>query len=284
MEDKFSTYKIEEYVNGKLDEQEKISFELLMAKDKELAKEVALYKSIANVSEVKGDEELDTLISGIGKELEEEDFFIPEGKRQDSQSETVKSEINKPTDSEAEILPFRLITLISIAASFLVLCLVGGGWWAKANYSDRALTQQNFDQATINTMIRGEGTKTNILSSGLEALANKNYKEAIPLFESISESEDLYPNARLYLALAQFKIEAYSDAAVNAKTVANLKTRFQEKARWLQINSMLAGGQTNEEFEALLDDLANNSSDDYYKTKAQQLKKEYHSIWRSWVF
>lgn len=282
--------KIVAYVNGKLSAEELAVFEELLGKDEELAKEVTFYKDIAEVSEVRGEENLDSMIKGIEAELDAEGFFkaeAPEKFDEEEKNASKKSvSVTSASDNkDVRIRSFRFMTVFSIAASFLVLCMFYGGWWANTNYSNQAIALRHIDQQTVQSMVRGSNkNQTNVLFQGLEALENQDYPASIRHFEAIPTEEELYHQARLYLALAQFKSDAYLEAVVNAQIAAMPRTRFQEKARWLQINALLAAGQTDNDFQALLNDMIANSDDNYYQTKAQQLKQDLESGWRSLVF
>ena len=65
MEQNYNYQTIEDYVNGKLKGDAKKAFEAQLSTDQELAKEVAFYQDLAEVSEVLGDESLEAMIRKI---------------------------------------------------------------------------------------------------------------------------------------------------------------------------------------------------------------------------
>ena len=280
MEKDYHYQNIEDYVNGKLKGNSKKVFEAQLAADQELAREVAFYQDLSDVSEVVGDESLETLISGIDSELAAEDFF----QEKDAMIKTIESKTKTSDNKKGKRPVIKLRKLMSLAASILVLVTAGTLWWSNSNYSNESLASNYFNQQTILSISRTSGENTDIFGEGLKAIKSENYSEAIRFFSNISKQEEAYGEARLYLAIAQFKTQDYQYAISNAEIVAQSSSRFREKARWLQINAMLGSGQTSREFENLLTDMATNSPDNYYRNEASRLKKDLDRFWRKIVF
>lgn len=276
MEKEFDFQQIEDYVVGKLDAKARKAFEARLATDENLAREVAFYQDIIEVSEVLGDEDLEAEIKSVGAKLEKAGFGMED---QSAENAIKKHSFSTPKEPKIKKLPLHRI--LSIAAGFLILVVAGGLWWINANYGDQALATKYFHQEA-NALLRNAAPgEEDVLGSGLQFLTDENYAEAKSFFEAVPKSDEAFREARLYLALAQFKSKEYTAAASNAALAAQTKTHFQEKARWLQINALLAAGQTGAEFESLLNDMSVNSPDNYYRREAAKLKAQYESFWRT---
>lgn len=276
MENEFDHNKIEDYVNGKLDSSSAEAFEAELAKDEDLAKEVAFYKDLRVVAEVAGEEDFQKMTNEVVAELETEGFFAANAQKQ----EEAKKETARP---KLRVLRAESRKWLALAASILVLISVGTGWWANANYSDSSIAGRQFDAEIAASANRSKQGTDDVFAEGLTALSNGNYEQAASFFATFPSDSESYEEARLYLTIAQFQSNNFTESIANAELVANTSTRFREKARWLQLNAMLASGQKGDEFENLLNEIATQSPDNFYRNKAKNLQKELTGFWRYFV-
>jgi len=117
-------------------------------------------------------------------------------------------------------------------------------------------------------------------------LTNKQYGEAASFFESIPDTSQSYTQARLYLAYAQYELKAFDKTIINTNIVLNKSTNglSKQKAEWLQLQAMLASGDTDTAaFDQLLDRIAANEKHVVQK-EAGELQKSMNSFWRGLVF
>ncbi|GEM_PF-3216353 len=269
MEEKYIN-QIVAYLNNDLSAQDKTAFDQAMASDEDLVAEVQLYRDLYDVHEVIGDEELAASIQGAN------DVYFN------------KAATAVPTDtagSEAKEAPIegknvRLKWVLSLAAGFLLLLAVGG-WWAGRDYSNEALAANSFTNNQITSFVRSTGDATNDpFAGGLTALNQNNYEDAITFFSAFSEQDASYNEAVLYLALAQFKAGEYANAQSNAQLVIEQSPQFSAKAKWLLVNVLLANGETGNDFQQLLTEMAADEDNPYYQNKAIQLQKKLNVFWR----
>ncbi len=260
MEDDKLERKIVDYVNGQMGEAERRVFEQQMAENKELSNEVDFYRSVSETSSKMEDDELRRLISQADQELAREDFFEAQ-----------------PSAKVRRMQPLRRV--LAIAASLAVL-LVAGWWYADSNYSNQALADRYFDADVTQSMVRSDNRTEGPLATGLQALSTGQLEEAIAFFEAVPDSSGNYLESRLYLALAHYQSKDFKAAHDIANEVSTSTSRFQQKARWLQLNSLLLLNETGTIFRLLLDEAVNDDTDPYYQKKAVELQQEANSFWR----
>jgi hypothetical protein len=255
--------KIVDYVNGQMDAAEQPDFERQMAENEELEREVNFYREVAQTTRKMEDQELRRLISATDHELAGEGFFEAQ-----------------PSAKMRRLNPLRIA--IAIAASVLVLA-AAGWWYANSNYSNQALADRHFDAQVTQQMVRSESGTEGLLSPGLQALSSGQWEEAILFFETIPESSGQYLESRLYLALAHYQSKDFKAALDIADEVRTSTSRFQQKARWLQLSSLLQLNETGDTFHLLLDDATTDNTDPYYQKMAKELEREMGSFWRKIV-
>lgn len=252
--------RILDYVNGKMNEEDHRKMEAEINADDSLKKEVTFYQDIAKTTQKMEDDELRRLLSETDHELAGEGFFESEPK---ARSRGI----------------FPIWKAVAVAASLALLLIVG--WWhGNYNYNNQALAERHFDAGVVQNMVRSNGGSDSPLSSGMTALSSRNYEEAISFFESIPDSSGQYPEARLYLAIARYQSGDFKSAFSQSSEVSESTSRFRQKARWLQINSLLELNETDTPFQTLLDEAVIDDTDPFYQKKALELRDDLESIWR----
>lgn len=180
----------------------------------------------------------------------------------------------------------RLPLFLFIGFSIILATLI---WFAYSNYSNAALgdlspNKMGFDGKDIVRSI-GDEVK-DPFAKGAIALTNKDYTAAATFFESIPDTSSSYTQARLYLAYSQYELKAFDKTIANTKIVIgqSAKASSKQKAEWLQLQAMLASGDTDDaEFDQLLDRIAANEKHTVHK-EAGALKQSMNSFWRGLVF
>lgn len=261
MEKAYNYQEIEDYVNKKLSTSESADFEAKMAKDSNLTDEVNFYKDVAKVTKYKSQKDIENTISAAESELSADGFF------------------NHKANKTGNTRVFRLRNIQAIAASFLVL-IVAGFWIMSSNYSNEGLVADHFSDTGISSGLRSSDNPDDPFTPGLIAMEEENFEKAAEFFSSISETDEAYYEARLFLAKAQLKNGNFDWAAENAILVSGSESVFKFEAEWLHLKILLSAGKTGPEFDSLLDNLAQNGEDEFYKNKGIDLQKKMNSFWR----
>lgn len=279
MENNYDDNKILDFINGRMSATEAAAFRTAISADTALAAEVAFYESLNQVHEVIGDEELAATIAQTTAELEQTDFF----------ADAEKDLTDTATTSTAKVRQLQphnrssLRRVLGLAASVLLL-ISAGFWWANTNYNNAALAGAQFGNTGVSSFMRGAASTEDIFAAGMTALQQENYQAAANFFQTIPDSNVAFNEARLYLALSQFKLKHYASAIENAQLVQQRSERFGTKAQWLEINSRLANSDTSAIFQQQLNDLIENGDDPFYQKQARELKDKLESSWRKLVF
>lgn len=149
---------------------------------------------------------------------------------------------------------------IAIAASFLLIVAVGGKWYTTTNYGPVALIEATyFKPETGGTLGNDSPDSQEIIETQFaeahEAMENKNYETALDGFENVLlslESTDL-PEAT--------------------------KAFMKDNARLNKALALLGEGNNSEEVKQILQEVIDDSTDEYYSGKAQQLLDKLNSFW-----
>ncbi len=243
--------KIEAYVLGTLNEVEKENFEQEISADKELATEVQLHKMEHEAMRILDRDHLKAQFSNWATE-----------KQQQEQS---SAKIVKMSSSR------RLITRrLSIAASFLVLLIAGFGL-IQNNYSNNALANELMPPTNWTDRGSMDG---NPIEIAFEAMENKNYEEAIQIFDDLKNTQ-YAETALLYKAEAYYLSENYQLAESNYQTIVNenKSTANIHKAERGLVATFLKQNKT-EAAITLLTSIAQNETHTYQKEAQIILEKQ----------
>lgn len=190
----------------------------------------------------------------------------------------------QPDDKQIPTKSIRkLYYTLSIAAGVLLLMGIGTYVWLSSNYSNQGLIAQHYvspdkDLLNLNRSPASPEANENF-EKGKAAYLNAQYPQAAQYFSSLGETDE---QALYFLAHSRYKAGNYAAAIDVFEKVSAMKGRFEEKAEYFQLLSYLANNDLDEEFQALLDDIATNEYHSFHK-QAQAIKKDLNSIWRKWV-
>ena len=236
---------IEQYLNNQLDESQRIALESRLDQEEDFAAEFDRHESAHKV--------LDFVIAKNLKEqlmeLEAESKVVPMGARRR-----------------------RLMVVLSAAASVLLLVgvfytnFIGGSMTspelASAYYE---LPEPRIRNANT-TVVYPEG-----LESGLAAMRQGNYSDAITELRSVPQEEDYYILAQFFLGHALYLTQDFSEAQKAFDLVSTINdVRYQHEAEWFGALSCLAqDGDCSERVEAI----AGQSNHDFNEDAGKILKK-----------
>lgn len=278
----------ERYEEGILSKEEKAVFENRLKTDTPFAQEYNLYKEMIAAMKFGVEQDLRADLQSINKQLKAEGFFdnLPTNLTEPIETELIsatKIDIVQPS-LKPKLVPKRKNTWWSIAASLALL--LGAIGLINTNYSNKALGNLHTTELVPELGIQRGETATLSLAKGREALEKGDYSAAISFFERIPATSGTYPDARFYLAYAQFQLEEYEACLSNTQLLLNkpLDTFLQYKTEWLQLQTLLATNQhPTATFKKLLNKIASDKHH-LFKPQALTLQEDLNSIWRKLVF
>ena len=221
---------IEQYLNNQLDESQRIAFESRLEQEKDFAAEFDRHETAHKV--------LDFVIA---KNLKEQLLEL------EAESKVV------------QLAPRRRRWMVALSAAASVAILVGvfymnfaGGAMTSPElaYEYYELPEPRIRNANA-TVVYPEG-----LESGLAAMRQGNYTEAITALQSVPAEEDYYILAQFFLGHARYLTQDYPGAQSAFELVSTINdVRYQHEAQWFEALSCLAqNGDCKSRVEAIAAD------------------------------
>lgn len=242
--------KIDPFLDGELNEEEKAAFKKAVEQDPELEKEVRQNLLLREVVE-----------TGYQEKMRSD---IRRWKSEAKQTGTAKvGNIRK--------LGYRL----AAAASVIIILTASIFTLIVPQYSNDRIAARYYEPDNDLGMLRGNND-ADILRQAFENYDQGNYNGAIPGFQR-------YPNndKALYgLGLSYYQMEDYKNAIETFKILAGRNNlEYTEKAEFYLLLSYLHADQTGPEFQELLNKMIEEEG--YYVGQAEGIKKKLDSFWRS---
>lgn len=223
---------IESYLEGELSDTEKVAFEQRLKTDEDLAKHLQLHQEV-------------DLALGDPKSLEMENILSEIGDEFSEKYQTPIKEITPPTRN-------RFLRPLSIAASLILLAAVL--WWQFGNNSSTDPQQLFTDfyqpYSVSNTIRSTNGSPDSKLADGQKKYQDKNYKEAISIFEDILKVEkptsEQTPAVHFFKGLSHLELDEYMQADDDLNQVLNISNHtYTQQAQWYLALIKLNQGQTD---------------------------------------
>ena len=271
MKERFDYNNIDDFLRGKLNENEKQSFYNGLQKEKELQQAYNFYSKTSQLVKMKA------VLKEVEGDLEGRGFFD-------------EFKTNRERKAPASAHQTRIFTLkrsFAIAASICLLIVAGMLGYAQRHYSNAALASIDEGKMVMYSTFRGtnKAKKVDSFQDGVLALQKKDYLSAIRLFEAVltTKKGKKKKETQLYLAYALFE----KGDLINAKeAVAPLLESevlsIRQKAEWLKVQILLTNNDLNATFFELLDKIATEYRHVYQK-EAQQLQQKMNSFWRRMI-
>lgn len=261
---------IDRYLTKKMNVAAEKEFEQLMSSDLTLAKEVNFRQGL--IKAMKWRKQINIAHQEMLKKKVEKPFVVASKSSNQQQGKIVR-------------MGFRRV--LAYAASVSVLALIGSSWFANNQFSDQQLAFNNVNSSISldgNNLKGGDAGTVDPFEKGLAHLNQQNYEQAATFFEAIPPENEIYSQARLYLAYSQFFKKEYNYTIQNAQLVLqkSLNTPEKHKAEWLIIQAKLAKGQTAASIKAEIATIANNNNH-IRQRQAKALLKDLNSFWRKLV-
>lgn len=167
---------------------------------------------------------------------------------------------------------------MKIAASILLISVVGSLFYTQNTYSNESLYQDNYSAAGDHISDLGNGKTA--LEAALEFYNKKKYTEATTAFEDIISVDATNQIAQFYLGQSLI-LDNKSDQGI--KALLQVTGDYQPEARWY---AALAQLKNNDESNciATLKSILESDQDKTYVIKAKKLKAKLDSPLRRFVF
>lgn len=239
--------KIDQYLDGELDDSEKASFEESVAKDPQLAEEVKQNMLLREV--------------------------IEEGYRANMRA-NIRQWRNEGQQKGRSANIRKLGLRLAAAASVLLIFGLGIFTVVVPQYSNDGIAQQFYEPDEDLGLIRG-ANDADILRQAFENYEQGNYVGAVPGFQRYPDNDKaLYGLGLSYYQLGEFEnaIETFK------KLIERENIEYTEKAEFYLLLSYLQADQTGPDFQQLLDKMIADGG--YYSGQAEGIKKKLDSFWR----
>ncbi|MGE0090402.1 MAG: tol-pal system YbgF family protein [Bacteroidales bacterium] len=236
---------VDKYIYGELDISEMEQFEQTMDSDTNLKKEYLLY-------------------ADINKAIHEEDVMMLRGSLN-----TIYDEMHS-----TKIIPLKIPKRrIYYAAASIALLIATGSIvyeYSKPNLNNDAIYTKYFTPYEVSVTYRsGNEEIDRVLISALEKYENKDYENAVKLFEKVLEKRSTDIAANLYTGIALMETEKYQKATKSFQTIITHNNNlFIEQAKWYLAMCYIKTGQVKKA-EITLNELVINDS--YYKKPAKKV-------------
>lgn len=236
--------KIDKFLSGEMNAEEKTSFEEQIEKDEALREEVALHQDVR---------------LGIGKHQEAD----LKNKLQQKEAELRQKDDTGKTGKSGKIFWW---TAMAAGISLLLVAF----FWLFSEDSTQALYAEYYRPYPNVVAPIDRAQPSTINENPYQLYEAGQYAEAIPLFEEQLEQEAV-PVVHFYLGLSYLETQQVSMAIEQLKTAAKANHNLSTAARWYLGLGYLQAGE-EEEASAIFSQLAGSEND--FQEKAQEILEE----------
>jgi tetratricopeptide (TPR) repeat protein len=238
---------ISKYLTGELDSLTSARFEEELRINPKLQQELELHKAV--------DEALaDTEVMELRMQMEEIHKQLAP-----SIYETPKPQV-------------RRMTRVAVAASFAVLLGFSAVMLFQLNSSQKLFDKFYQPYELTSTNRSGNSATDQTLRYALEKYQNKEYNQAVVLFEKVLEKDPNQMATQLYSGISYFEIAEYQKAGKSfSKVIEHNNNLYIEQAKWYLGFCYL---KTDEKDKAIKQFTEIAKSDSYYNEKAKSILKK----------
>lgn len=239
---------IEKYIDGELEGQELINFEKLLEFNAEIKRDYQLSLDINN----------SILEDDIMQLRESLDYMYKD-------------------EPKVRRLPntFTRRKLFYAAASIALLLVAGGiiKYITGSDLDNEAVFEKYYAPYEVSVIYRsGNEEVDKILVNALQKYEEKNFSEAVVLFEKVLKSGKDDMSVNLYSGISYMEEEKYQNAANSfGKIIAQNDNLFIEQAKWYLAMCYVIT-EKNDEAELILEELI--ETDSYYKRQAAKVLRD----------
>jgi hypothetical protein len=196
---------IEQYLNDEMPAQERKDFELQLATDDELRKDLELYNSINNTMSASPNE------NKLRQTLQQmnEKYFVAGGV------------VKKASFKKWLAVAASLIFIIAISFYFLL----------RSKPSAEKLYAQYAQHEALNIQLRGNAVDS-LKEKAATAFNNKNYSTALPLLETCMQQEPADVQIQFSTAICYLETAKYAAAEMLFLQIETGKSAYADAAKW----------------------------------------------------
>lgn len=122
---------------------------------------------------------------------------------------------------------------VAVAAGVLIFLSIGLKWYANTYFSTSALISSHYQAKRTPTFLSDANKRA--LSDGFAAYRERNYPQAISIFQNISLADASYSTAQMYLGYSYFESGDFQKAAsAFGQVIQTGDSRYLENAQWNQ--------------------------------------------------
>ena len=264
---------IEAWLEGKLNEAERIDFEKRMQDDPVFVKEIEFLKDVLTGIKLTGEERIRSDARKIEKELEEENFF-------NSQTKIVAMTNNTKTSSSKRWLAIAasLVVLVAAAAYFLreqPSPTDPAAAFAEYYKPEKAKLPAILDRLEASGLADENKTKDDSLAQALDLYHQDKYAESK---SALSGYLEVYPDdqlAHMYMGLAQLQLTEYAKASTHLTPLLKAENfEHLNTVKWYLALCYSQFGTPSgiDNAKKLLNELAADPDSGYYKEALGYLK------------
>lgn len=211
--------KMNQYINGELTGKALQDFEQLLLNNKELAKEVALHKTIDQSLKASKTNQNKSALNKLFQQFGEQYILNePEEASRTKVIELHPEELLVAEKNNKGMLRW-LAPLVSIAAAALFIFYMGFG-----NTNSKQLAEQNFEPYIFDVTFRNARVDNLILAQ--QAYDDKNYEKALPLLSKYTDNSD----ALMAKGNCEFLLDKPDEAIETFKQLSNKNIDVHQKA------------------------------------------------------
>jgi tetratricopeptide (TPR) repeat protein len=170
----------------------------------------------------------------------------------------------------------KIFRLVAMAASILLLVIIGTTWFMSNEYSNEGIASNNFVPYDAGVLL-GENDD-NFYTQGILSYQKKDFAVAVAAFEKVPVANGLYAETQFYLGNAYLSQNEAEKAIAAFEIAQNTKLpQFQEPTEWYLALSYLKAGD-EEKAKELLMGISNNTNHFYYDSAVSTLSS-LSSMW-----
>ena len=223
MIDEKTQLKIEAYLEGRMTNVQKKSFEATLKNNEELRNEVALFKSINSHLNENEWESINSVLKA--NEIEALNSYFKSSEA--THLKATLTRVGKSYTSRKNTSYLKY--LLPIAASFIIAILLFKYTVTKPSFDD--LYVQYYSKDLPSLVSRGDSQ--NLLQQGIETFENNDYKKSVALFEDYkSSSNTVNPFVYSYLGIAQLELKNYTESLHHFNDLLDSESLDAPKALW----------------------------------------------------
>ncbi len=248
----YSKY-VDRYLDGVMSVDEQFWFEKELAHDRELQEEVRLQKSLQKMLAEKEVLDLESQLDTIYEQT-----YHPWRKTISSIPKNIKNSLNKYT---------------VVAASIALVVIFSVTFLGKKISSGTELYNTHYQPAEISMSFRASAEDVNTdLRKAMNLYQNKEYAEAIQLFEKVLTEDNSRIGLNLYSGISHMEIEEYDEANESFNKIIDHKANaFIESAEWYLGLCYLKTNETEKAFEVFGEIV---ERDGYFKQDARKIMRK----------